>query len=120
MLLAARGPVCIEAVRRDAEATTRAESASRLIDEVRFGLLRDPAEIARMAERFGVGLDRPHVAAVFSYDGSNQRTWHTALTWVEMPVRQEGTKGWTILPADERELTQIGRASRRERVCQYV
>src|SRR3546814_14097704 len=60
-----------------------------------------------MAERFGVGLDRPHVAAVFSYDGSNQRTWHTALTWVEMPVRQEGTKGWTILPADERELTRI-------------
>src|SRR3546814_12033632 len=60
-----------------------------------------------MAERFGVGLDRPHVAAVFSYDGSNQRTWHTALTSVDMPVRQEGTKGWPTLPADERELTRI-------------
>lgn len=107
MLLAARLPVCIEAVRRDAEAETRAESASRLIDEVRFGLLRDPAQISRMAERFGVGLDRPHVATVFSYDGVNQRTWHTALTWVEMPVRQEGSKGWTILPADDRELTRI-------------
>jgi hypothetical protein len=107
MLLAARLPVCIEAVRRDAEAETRAESASRLINEVRFGLLRDPAQIGRMAERFGVVLDRPHVATVFAYEGANQRTWHTALTWVEMPVRQEGTKGWTILPADDRELTRI-------------
>lgn len=107
MLLTARVPVCIEAVRRDAEAEARAESASRLIDEVRFGLLRDPGQIARMAERFGVGLERPHVAAVFAYEGSNQRTWHTALTWVEMPVRQEGTKGWTILPADDRELSRI-------------
>jgi len=107
MLLAARVPVCIEAVRRDAEAETRAESASRLIDEVRFGLLRDPEQIGRMAERFGLGLDRPHVATVFSYEGANHRTWHTALTWVEMPVRQEGTRGWTILPADDRELTRI-------------
>lgn len=107
MLIAARVPVSIEAVRRDAEAATRAESASRLIDEVRFGLLREPEEVRRMAERFGLALDRPHVATVFSYEGANQRTWHTALTWVEMPVRQESTMGWTILPADDRELTRI-------------
>jgi DNA-binding PucR family transcriptional regulator len=107
MLLAARVPVCIEAVRRDAEAATRAESASRLIDEVRFGLLREPEDMSRLAERFGLVLDKPHFATVFSYDGANQRTWHTALTWVEMPVRQEKTMGWTILPADERELTRI-------------
>ena len=60
-----------------------------------------------MAERFGLVLGRPHVATVFSYDGDNQRTWHTALTWVETPVRQEGTMGLTILPADEREVIRI-------------
>jgi sugar diacid utilization regulator len=63
--------------------------------------------MSRMAERFGLVLDRPHLATVFSYEGANQRTWHTALTWVEMPVRQENTMGWTILPADDRELTRI-------------
>jgi hypothetical protein len=100
MLLAARVPVCIEAVRRDAEAATRAESASRLIDEVRFGLLRDPEEVVRAAERFGLALDRPHAAAVFAYDGSNQRTWATALSWIEAPVRQEQGLGWTVLVGD--------------------
>jgi sugar diacid utilization regulator len=100
-------PVCIEAVRRDAEAATRAESASRLIDEVRFGLLRDPGEVARAAERFSVALGRPHVAAAFAYDGANERTWATALSWIETPVRQDRGLGWTILAADERELTRI-------------
>lgn len=107
LLEAARLPVCIEAVRRDAEAEARAQSASRLIDEVRFGLMRDKAEFTRLAERFGLSLDRPHAAVVFAYDGANQRTWHTALTWVEMPVRHEGRYGWTILPADEREMARI-------------
>jgi len=107
LLEAARLPVCIEAVRRDAEAEARAESASRLIDEVRFGLMRDATEFTRLAERFGLALARPHSAVVFSYDGANQRTWHTALTWVEMPVRHEGRYGWTILPDDPREITRI-------------
>jgi hypothetical protein len=107
LLLAARVPVCIEAVRRDAEAETRAETASRLIDEVRFGLLRDPEEIERVAERFGLVLGRSHVAAVFAYDGANERTWTTALSWIETPVRQDRGLGWTILAADERELTRI-------------
>jgi len=107
MLLAARVPVCIEAVRRDAEAATRAESASRLIDEVRFGLLRDPEEVVRAAERFGLALDRPHAAAVFAYDGANQRTWATALSWIETPVRQEGRLGWTVVFGGPQELTRI-------------
>lgn len=107
LLLEARVPVCIEAVRRDAEAATRAESASRLIDEVRFGLLRDPGEVERVAERFSVALGRPHVAAVFAYGGANERTWATALSWIETPVRQDRGLGWTILSADDRELTRI-------------
>lgn len=106
-LEAARVPVCIEAVRRDADAAARAESASRVIDEVRFGLLRDPVEVSRFAERFGINFDRPHAGVVFSYRGANQRTWQTALTWVEMPIRQEGTEGWTVLPAVEQELPRI-------------
>jgi hypothetical protein len=107
VLHAARVPVCIEAVRRDAEAAARAESASRLIDEVRFGLMRDPVAFTRLAERFGLALDRPHMAAVFSYSGANERTWRTALAWVEVPVRQDGANGWTVLPADDRELSRI-------------
>lgn len=100
LLLAARVPVCIEAVRRDAEAAARAESASRLIDEVRYGPLRHPDEVLRAAERFGIALDRPHAAAVFAYDGANRRTWATALSWIEMPVRQHGGNGWTLLLGD--------------------
>jgi hypothetical protein len=108
LLLAARVPMCIEAVRRDVEATARAESASRLIDEVRYGPLRHPDEVRRAAERFGIALDRPHAAAVFAYDGANQRTWATALSWIEMPVRQDDGIGWTLLLGDVRgELTRI-------------
>jgi hypothetical protein len=108
LLLAARVPVCIEAVRRDVEATARAESASRLIDEVRYGPLRHPDEVQRAAERFGIALDHPHAAAVFAYDGVNRRTWATALSWIEMPVRQDDGIGWTLLVGDvPRELSRI-------------
>lgn len=108
LLLAARVPVCIEAVRRDVEATARAESASRLIDEVRYGPLRHPNEVLRAAERFGLALDRPHTAAVFAYDGANTRTWATALSWIEMPVRRDGGLGWTVLVGDvDAELGRI-------------
>jgi hypothetical protein len=100
LLLAARVPVCIEAVRRDIEATARAESASRLIDEVRYGPLRHPDEVLRAAERFDLALDRPHAAAVFAYDGANKRTWATALSWIETPVRQDDALGWTVLVDD--------------------
>ncbi len=108
LLMAARVPVCIEAVRRDVEATARAESASRLIDEVRYGPLRHPDEVLRAAERFGLALDRSHAAAVFAYDGANRRTWATALSWIEMPVRQDDGLGWTLLVDDvDAELSRI-------------
>jgi hypothetical protein len=108
MLEAARTAIAIEAVRRDAMAEARAERASRLIDELRFGSLRDPDEVSRAAERFGLALDRPHAAAVFAYDGLNRRTWATALSWIEMPVRDEGALGWTVLLGDvDHELTRI-------------
>lgn len=108
LLKAASTAVAIEAVRRDAAAAARAETASRLIDELRYGALRGTDEITRTAARFGLRLDEPHAAAVFAYDGPNRRTWSTALSWLEMPVRQENTKGWTVLAGDlQREITRI-------------
>ncbi len=105
---AATDAIAIEAVRRDAMAEARAESASRLIDELRFGSLRDEDEVARASERFGLALDRPHAAAVFAYDGTNRRTWATALSWIEMPVRDDGPLGWTVLAGDvPAELTRV-------------
>ncbi|MFC0862305.1 PucR family transcriptional regulator [Sphaerimonospora cavernae] len=100
--------VAIEAVRRDAAAAATAETASRLIDELRYGALRSTNELTRTAARFGLRLDEPHSAAVFAYDGSNRRTWSTALSWLEMPVRQEDGEGWTVLSGDiPREVTRI-------------
>ena len=107
LLEAARLAVAIEAVRRDAQAQARAESAGRLIDEVRFGVLRDPDEVTRIAERFGLRLDRPHVAVAFHYEGANQRTWHAALNWVEYPIRLDQRTGWTILADDVAERSRI-------------
>jgi hypothetical protein len=108
LLDAARTAIAIEAVRRDAMAEAGAERASRLIDELRFGSLRDPDEVSRAAERFGLGLDRPHAAAVFAYGGPNRRTWATALSWIEMPVRRDDNVGWTVLIGDvSHELTRI-------------
>ena len=102
LLDASRLAVAIEAVRRDAEAKARAESASRLIDELRFGSLREPEELVRAAERFGIELEQPHAAAVFAYDGPSQRTWSTAISWIEMPVRSDRGLGWTVLTGDIR------------------
>ncbi|GIU86078.1 MAG: hypothetical protein KatS3mg009_0593 [Acidimicrobiia bacterium] len=99
-LRAATVPIAIEAVRRDAETAAVAESAGRLVDELRFGSLRAADQLARAAERFGLALDRPHAAAVFEYDGPNVRAWATAVRWIEMPVRQEGERGWTVLAGD--------------------
>lgn len=99
--------LCIEAVRRDAEASARAESAGRVIDEIRFGVIRDPDDVVRLAARFGVALDLPHSATVFDYSGSDQRTWATALSWIEAPVRSDGTAGWTVLPDEPDELGRI-------------
>lgn len=108
LLKASSTAVAIEAVRRDAAAAARAETASRLIDELRFGALRGTEELTRTATRFGLRLNEPHAAAVFSYDGPNRRTWATALSWLEMPVRQENDKGWTVLAGDlRREIRRI-------------
>lgn len=108
LLSAARTAVAIEAVRRDAVASARAETAGRLIDELRYGVLRGSDEVVRTAARFGLRLDRPHAAAVFSYRGPNQRTWSTAMSWLEMPARQLRDRGWTVLTGDIcRELHRI-------------
>jgi hypothetical protein len=99
-LLAVSTAVAIVAVRRDAAAVARAETAERLIDELRFGPLRGVAEVTRAAARFGLRLDLPHAAAVFAYGGSNRRTWSTALSWLEMPVREVDGQGWAVLGGD--------------------
>jgi sugar diacid utilization regulator len=105
-LAASATAVAIEAVRRDAAAAARAETAGRFIDDLRYGA--PIGEVTRAAERFGLRLDQPHAAAVFAYDGPNRRTWSTALSWLEMPVRQEDTEGWTVLSGDiAREVTRI-------------
>ncbi|MEV4245081.1 helix-turn-helix domain-containing protein [Streptosporangium canum] len=107
-LVASATAVAIEAVRRDAAATAKAENASRLIDELRYGALRGTDELTRTAARFGLRLDEPHAAAAFAYDGPNRRTWSTALSWLEMPVRQEDGEGWTVLAGDvPREIGRI-------------
>jgi PucR C-terminal helix-turn-helix domain/GGDEF-like domain len=90
-------PLAIEAVRRDAEASARAESAVRLVEELRFGTFRNEDQLIRAARRFGLSLDRPHAAAVFLYSGRNMRTWHTAIRWIEMPVYDDEERGWTVL-----------------------
>jgi PucR C-terminal helix-turn-helix domain/GGDEF-like domain len=100
LLRASRLAFAIEAVRRDAVASAIAESASQVIDELRFGSLRDPAEVERGAARFGLRLDLPHAAAVFAYEGSNRRAWSTGIRWIEMPVREVGGRGWTVLGGD--------------------
>ncbi|PZG50706.1 PucR family transcriptional regulator [Spongiactinospora gelatinilytica] len=109
LLKASSTAVAIEAVRRDAAATATAETASRLIDELRFGALRGTDELTRTAARFGLRLSEPHAAVVFDYGGPNRRTWSTALSWLEMPVRQEDTRGWTVLGGGDlaREITRI-------------
>ncbi|GCD96566.1 PucR family transcriptional regulator [Embleya hyalina] len=108
LLRAAVTAVAIEAIRRDAVATATAETAGRLIDELRYGALRNLGDVTRTAARFGLHLDRPHSAVVFAYSGPNQRTWTTALSWLEMPVRQEGELGLAVLSGNvEREISRI-------------
>jgi hypothetical protein len=100
----------IEAVRRDAVASVVAESASHVIDELRYGSLRDPVEVRRSASRFGVHLDAPHAAAVFAYDGPNRGAWSTGVRWIEMPVRDDRGLAWTVLAGDvASELRRIRR-----------
>ncbi|WP_329562663.1 helix-turn-helix domain-containing protein [Streptomyces uncialis] len=108
VLRAASTAVAIEAIRRDAVAAATTETGGRLIDELRYGALRNHTEVVRTAARFGLRLDQPHAAVVFAYAGPNQRTWSTALSWLEMPVRQEGRFGLAVLAGHmDREITRI-------------
>lgn len=100
LLVAASVPLAIEAVRRDAQARARCDDAGAIVDELRYGSIRPGFELARAAARFGIDVDQPHAAAVFSYDGPHQRTWETALAWIEMPLKQDGRRGWTVLGGD--------------------
>ncbi|WP_307875173.1 PucR family transcriptional regulator [Frankia nepalensis] len=105
---AALTALAIVAVRHDAEAAARAESASRLMSELRFGSPRGHGELLRSAARFGLDLTVPHAAALFYYDGRHGRTWTTGLTWIENGAAQDGELGWTVLTGDvERELARI-------------
>ncbi|WP_007515807.1 MULTISPECIES: PucR family transcriptional regulator [Pseudofrankia] len=105
---AALTALAIVAVRQDAEAAARAESASRLMSELRFGSPRGHDELLRSAARFGLDLTVPHAAALFYYDGRHGRTWTTGLTWIENGAAQDAELGWTVLTGDvERELARI-------------
>jgi hypothetical protein len=108
LVRAATVPLAIEAVRRDAEASAHAESAVRLVEELRFGTFRNAEQLVRAAHRFGLALDQPHAGAVFAYDGTNTRTWNTAIHWIEMPVYEDGGQAWTVLAGNVRnELRRI-------------
>lgn len=91
--------LAVESVRRDGQADALAETASRLVDEVRYGSLRPADQLVRAGRRFGVSLDAPHAAAVFAYRGPNRRAWASAVQWFETPVRRDGDTAWTILAA---------------------
>ncbi|MEO6886157.1 MAG: helix-turn-helix domain-containing protein [Jatrophihabitantaceae bacterium] len=103
LLRAAANAVAIVAVRRDAQASAVAETASWFVDELRFGSRRSPDELAVMAQRFGVNLAEPHTPIVIDYDGPDTRTFATALSWVETPLRVDGRRAWTVLGADAPE-----------------
>jgi PucR C-terminal helix-turn-helix domain/GGDEF-like domain len=100
LLRVSRLAFAIEATRRDAVAAAVAENASRVIDELRYGSLRDPDDVQRSAARFGVRLDSPHAAAVFAYEGTNRGAWSTGIRWIEMPVQVSDGLGWTVLGGD--------------------
>ena len=90
----------IVASRRDAEAAVIADEASRLVDELRFGSLRDPRSLMRAASRFGVHLDRPHAAAAFAYEGANRAAWSAAAHWIETPAQLADQRVWTVVSGD--------------------
>lgn len=107
-LVAATTAVAIEAVRQEAVAEAGAVMGAELVDELRCGTLRPPAELTRAAARFGLRLDAPHVGAVFDYDGPHLRSWATALPRSGVTALQLGRRGWVVLPAgDEGELGRL-------------
>lgn len=90
----------VDALRRDAQADALAETASRLVDEIRYGSLRPDSELVDAGHRFGIDLGAPHAAAVFEYRGANVRAWNSAVQWLETPVRRDDVLAFTVLPTD--------------------
>ena len=91
--------VAIVTMRRDAEAAAVAQTASWFVDELRFGTARAADDLTAVGRRFGVDLEAPQVAVALHYDGTDRRMFATALTWLETPVRQDGTRAFTVFPA---------------------
>lgn len=100
LLVAAASALRLDAVRRDARADAVAESASWLIDELRFGSARPTDEMTRLALRLGVRTDAPHAAAALRYLGPDTEMWATATAWIDAPVQVVGELAWTVLSGD--------------------
>lgn len=94
---AARTAIAVESVRRDTLQQAREENASRTIDELRYGSLRDPSRVARAAAKFGIVLDRPHMGVVFHYPGEQRHAWATAVSWLPTPTRLSHDLAWTVV-----------------------
>jgi sugar diacid utilization regulator len=110
-LAAAATAVAIVAVRRDAEAGAVAETAAWFVDELRFGSRRSAAELTAIGQRFGVALGTPQTPVAIGYRGPDRQMFHTALSWLERPVRSDRDRAWTLLGADEPD--RIGLVQRR-------
>ena len=99
----------IVTARRDAEAAVKADSASALMHEIRYGSLRDPEALERAGQQFGVRLDLPHAGVVLTYEGPAATAWSSAVKWIETPTYVDGDTAWTVVTGDVR--TEV------ERLC---
>ncbi|WP_424936311.1 MULTISPECIES: PucR family transcriptional regulator [Bacteria] len=97
LLEAAKTAVAVEGVRRDTLQQARGENASQIVDELRYGSLRNPGRVARAAAKFGLALDEEHRGVVFHYTGSQRQSWATAVAWLPTPTRLSGDLAWTIV-----------------------
>jgi hypothetical protein len=97
LLEAVRTAVAVEGVRRDTLQQARGENASQIVDELRYGSLRNPGRVARAAAKFGLVLDEDHRGVVFHYAGPQRQSWATAVAWLPTPTRLSGDLAWTIV-----------------------
>ncbi len=111
LLESARTAIAIEGVRRDTLRQARSENASQIVDELRYGSLRNPGRVARAALKFGITLDRPHRGVVFHYRGPQRHAWATAVAWLPTPTRMSGDLAWTV--ADEATVGELVRVQTR-------
>lgn len=103
----------VEAVRRAAAGVSRFEDGTALIAALRRGA-GDGDGLALAASRFGLDLTVPHCAAILHYSGRHQRTWSTALSWLERPVEQDARRAFTLV-VDAADLARL-----RERLAMFV